>query len=76
MQVEFSLRDLDFDIRYSGGEDCIKINDELLSKSEAVELAIKLQSASSEIFSHLERDIVKGVKWNILQEQNYLVVQF
>lgn len=59
MQVEFSLRDLDFDIRYSGREDCIIVNGELLSKSEAVELAIKLQSASSELFSYLERDIIK-----------------
>ena len=62
MQGEFSLRDLDFDIRYSGREDYIRVNGELLSRSEAVELAIKLQSASSEIFSYLDRDIIEGVK--------------
>lgn len=63
MHVEFSLKDLDLDIRYSGKEDYIKINGEFFSNSEAVELAIKLQSVSSEIISYLERDIIKGLKW-------------
>ena len=62
MQIEYSLKDLDFDVRYSSKEEHIKINGEFFSKSEAVELAIKLQSTSSEIFSYLERDIVKGLK--------------
>lgn len=61
-QVEFSLKDLDIDVRYSGKDEYLKINGEIFSKSEAMELAIKLQSASTELISYLERDIVKGLK--------------
>lgn len=61
-QVEFSLKDLDIDIRYSGKDGYIKINGEIFSKAEAMELAIKLQSASTELINYLERDIIKGLK--------------
>ncbi len=62
MQVEFSLKDLELDIRYSGKESYIKINGEFLTKVEAFELAFKLQSASAEIINYLERDILEGLK--------------
>ena len=61
-QVEFNLKDLDLDIRYSGKEEYIKINGVLLSNVEAMELVIKLQRASTELLSYLERDIIKGLK--------------
>ena len=67
MQVEFSLKDLDIDIRYSGKDEYLNINGELFSKTEAVELAIKLQNASIELISYLERDIIKGLKWILIQ---------
>lgn len=62
MQVEFSLKDLELDIRYSGKADYIKIDGEFLTNVEAFELAFKLQSASTEIINYLERDILEGLK--------------
>jgi hypothetical protein len=61
-QVEFSLKDLDIYIRYSGKDWFIKIGGEIFSKVEAMELAIKLQNASTELINYLERDIIKGLK--------------
>lgn len=62
MEYKFSFKDLELDIRYSGRDEYIKVNEEFLSKVESLELAIKLQSASTEILCWLERDIIKGLK--------------
>ena len=62
MQVEFSLKDLDIDIRCSGKDEYLRITGELFQKVEAIELAIKLQNASAELISYFERDIIKGLK--------------
>ena len=62
MQLEFSLKDFELDIRYSGKEDYIKINGEFFTKAEAFELLSKLQSASTDIINYIERDVLKGLK--------------
>lgn len=63
MNIDFSLKDLDLelDVRYSGRDEFVKISNEYFTKQEAAEFAIKLQSASAEIFSYLERDLIQGL---------------